>query len=141
MTRGIFVFSGLFGLTGSLLLTAVCVAVMVLGYIPVLLQDPLFVWGLFLFLLVLSVLEIPVMIFALRRMAVSTTPKANYVVMLTNMAYTFFAGVYATPFILLAGATWQELLAGIGLALLSVVRFFTSLVLVPYEKSIQPDNN
>ena len=141
MTRGHLVFSGLFGLTGSLLLTTVSVAVMVLGYIPVLLQQPLFIWGLFLFLLVLSLLEIPVMILALRRMAVSTTPKANYVTMLTNMAYTFFAAVYAMPFILLAGATWQELLAGIGLALLSVVRFVTSLVFVPYENRIQSNNN
>ena len=134
MTRGLLVFSGLFGLTGSLLLTTVSVAVMVLGYIPVLLQQPLFIWGLFLFLLALSLLEIPVMIMALRRMVTSTAPRANYVTMLTNMAYTFFAGVYAMPFILLAGATWQELLAGIGLALLSVVRFFTSMVFVPYEK-------
>ena len=98
-------------------------------------------WGLFLFLLVLSLLEIPVMILALRRMAVSSTPKANYVTMLTNMAYTFFAAVYAMRFILLAGATWQELLAGIGLALLSVVRFVTSLVFVPYENRIQSNNN
>ena len=134
MTRGNLIFSGLLGLFGSLLLTAVSVVVMVQGYIPVLLQNTLLVWGLFLFLLVLSVLEIPVMIFALRRMAVSTTPRANYVVMLTNMAYTFFAGVYAAPFILLTGATWQELLAGIGLGLLTVGRFLTSLVFVPYEK-------
>jgi hypothetical protein len=141
MTRGPLVYSGLLGLIGSLLLTAVSVAVMVLGYIPVLLQQPLFIWGLFLFLLLLSVLEIPVMILALRRMATSTGPKTNYITMLTNMAYTFFAGVYATPFILLTGATWQELLAGIGLALLSIVRFITSLVFVPYEKRIQSDKH
>lgn len=141
MTRGLLVYSGLLGLTGSLLLTAVAVAVMVLGDIPVLLQQPLFIWGLFLFLLLLSVLEIPVMIVALRRMASSSAPKTNYITMLTNMAYTFFAGVYAAPFILLTGATWQELLAGIGLALLSVVRFITSLVYVPYEKQIRSDNH
>jgi hypothetical protein len=141
MTRGHLIFSGLFGLTGSLLLTTFSVAVMVLGYIPALLQQPLFIWGLFLFLLILSLLEIPVMILALRRMATSTAPRASYVTMLTNMAYTFFAGVYAMPFILLAGATWQELLAGIGLACLSIVRFITSLVFVPYEKRIQSNSN
>ncbi len=128
MSRSGLIFSGLLGLAGAILLTAACVAVMVAGLIPALLNRPLLVWGLFLFLLTLSVLEIPLMVFTMRRMATSGNPRAETVVLLTNMAYTFFAAVYAAPFILLTGATQLELGAGIALASLSLVRFISSLV-------------
>lgn len=128
MARGSILSSGLPGLAGAILLTAACVAVMASGLIPALLSGPLLVWGLFLFLFTLSVLEIPLMIFSMRRMVASPNPRAGVLVWLTNMAYTFFAAVYAAPFILLAGASQLELGAGIGLAALSLVRLISSLV-------------
>ena len=134
MTRSGIIFSGVLGLIGAILLTGACVALMTSGLIPVLLTGPLFVWGLFLFLLTLSVLEIPLMIFTMGRMATSANPRATYVVLLTNTAYTFFAAVYAAPFILLAGGSQLELWAGIGLASLSIVRFSSAMVFLPYEK-------
>ncbi|GAB4458592.1 MAG: hypothetical protein Kow0031_38920 [Anaerolineae bacterium] len=136
MSRSSLILSGLPGLAGAILLTAACVAVMTASLIPVLLTGPLLVWGLFLFLLTLSVLEIPLMIFTMRRMAASANPRAATVVLLTNMAYTFFAAVYAAPFILLAGSTQTELGAGIALAALSFVRFISSLVFLRNEQQL-----
>jgi hypothetical protein len=132
MTRGGIIFSGLLGLTGAFLLTTISVVVMAQKIVPVLLQPPLLVWGLFLFLLTLSLLEIPLMVFTMRRIASSPNPRSQAIVLLTNIAYTFFGSVYAAPFILLAGATWVEIYAGIGLAALSIVRFITSVVFLPY---------
>lgn len=128
MARGAILASGLLGLTGAILLTAASVAVITAGLVPALLTDPLLVWGLFLFLLTLSGLEIPLMIFTMQRMAASPNPRAGTLVWLTNTAYTFFAAVYAAPFILLTGASPLELGAGIGLAALSLVRLISSLV-------------
>jgi hypothetical protein len=134
MVRGSILSSGLLGLAGAILLTAGCVAGATSGLIPVLLSDPLLVWGLYLFLLTISVLEIPLMIFTMQRMAASPNPRAGTLVWLTNVAYTFFAAVYAAPFILLAGASQLELGAGIGLAALSLGRFISSLVFLRNDK-------
>jgi hypothetical protein len=133
MNRRSVMATGLLGLLGSLVMTAGAIYVMAAGMIPALVSRPFFVWALFVFLLTFSLLEIPVMTFALRRMAISINPNARYVLLFTNAAYTMFGGVYALPFILLAGGSWRELLAGAGLASLSFVRFATSVVMIPND--------
>ena len=125
--------SGLLGLTGALLLTATAVAIMLQGWLPALLQPPLWVGGLFAFLLFFSLLEIPMMIFAMRKMADSPTPKAKHMVWLTNTAFTFFAAVYALPFILLAGDSPLTLGAGVALAALTIIRFISAMVYIPHD--------
>ncbi len=134
MSRFSLISTGLPGLIGSMLLTFTCIFVMAQGLIPAIISRPLIVWGLFLFLLTFSVLEIPIMIFSMQKMIESVNPKAKYVVLLTNTAYTFFASVYAAPFILLTGQSSLEIAAGGALASLSIVRFITSLVFLPHDK-------
>ncbi len=134
MRRNRLLISGLIGLTGALLLTAAAVTIMLQGWMPVLLTRPLFVWGLFLFLLVFAVLEIPLMIFGMQKMADSPTPSAKYLVLLTNTAFTFFAAVYALPFILLTGGSWLTLGAGIALAALTLIRFISAMVYIPHDQ-------
>ncbi len=134
MTRSSLVWTGLLGLSGGIILTLLAVGVMIQGWIPVLLSRPLFVWALFLFLLTLSVLEIPLMIFSMRRMIDSPNPRAKYVVLITNVAYVSFAAVYAAPFILLTGSSQLEIAAGLILGSLCIVRFISSVVFIPNEK-------
>jgi hypothetical protein len=112
------------GLVGAVLLTAISLFVTTVGYLPPLLVNPIFVGGAFIFFLVLSLAEIPVMIFGLRYMALSPNPKAHYAIGLTNFGYPFFAGVYAAVFILLTAYFWLGLLLGS----LSVVRFITTII-------------
>ncbi len=130
MKRNSVVICGLIGLTGAILLTAGCLAVMSQGWLPALLTGFTLVWGLFLFLAVFSVAEIPLMLLALRRIAASPNYRAKYVALLTVTGYTFFAAVYAAPFILLTG----YLGAGAALAGLSLARFISIHAFLPTEK-------
>ncbi|MBN1219283.1 MAG: hypothetical protein JXM69_10175 [Anaerolineae bacterium] len=127
MSRPNIVLTGLVGLVGSVLFTAFCILVIVQGWIPIILTSPLVGWGVFLFLAIFSVAEIPVMIFGMRRIAASANPRAKYVALLTNVGFTFFASVYAAPFILLTGNVW----AGAALAALSLARFIAAVVFLP----------
>jgi len=130
MKRSSAILTGSIGLLGAIILTAFCLTVMSQGWLAALLTGPLIVWGMFLFLAAFSVTEIPLMIFAMRRMVVSANPRAKYLALLTVMAYTFFAAVYAAPFILLTGYGW----AGAALAGLSLARFISAIVFLPTEK-------
>jgi hypothetical protein len=130
MRRNSVVLTSLIGLIGAVILTALCLYTVTRGLIPTFLTNPTYVWGLFLFLAVFSVAEIPLMIFAIRRIAASTNPKAKFVALLTNIGYTFFAAVYATPFILLTGYLWS----GAAMAGLSVARFISAVIFLPNEE-------
>jgi hypothetical protein len=130
MKRNSVVITGLIGLAGAVILTALCLYTMTRGWISALLTNPTHVWGLFLFLAVFSVAEIPIMIFGMRRIATSANPRAKYVALLTNTGYTFFAAVYATPFILLTGYLWS----GVAMASLSLARFISAVIFLPTEK-------
>jgi len=90
-------------------------------------------WLLLGFLLIFSLAEIPLMIFGMRYMGSSASGKR--LIALVNAAFTFFAAVYAVPFLLLTGRI------GIGLALaaLSLVRFAGALWFVPVDPSIVPN--
>jgi hypothetical protein len=82
-------------------------------------------WALLAFLLFFSLAEIPMMIFAMRHMMGSLSSRR--LVNVTNAAFTFFAAVYAAPYLLLTG----RVVIGIGLAGLSLVRFAGALWFVP----------
>lgn len=127
MSRNSLILTGIIGLTGAVIVTALCFVVMVWELIPVLLTRSIYVWAIFLFLLIFSVSEIPVMIIGIRRIAASANPRAKYVALLLNCGYVFFGAVYAVPFILLTG----RLGLGTALALLSVVRFITVIIYLP----------
>ncbi len=134
MKRNSLVIAGLTGVFGALLITGAAIYAVAGGYLTPPISAPVWSWGLFLFLFTFSALEIPVMIFGLRQMAKSPNPQARYVTLFTVAAFTFFAGVYAIPFILLAGSSRLTLLAGAGLAALGGVRFIAAVVLLPNEE-------
>lgn len=130
MSRNSIFLTGLVGLVGAVILTALCFFIVTVEWIPILVVEPIYVWGLFLFLATFSVAEIPVMIISIRRIAASVNPKAKYVALFTSAGYSFFAAVYATPFILLTGRLWP----GVALAALSLARFISAVVFLPNEK-------
>lgn len=90
--------------------------------IPTLLSLSLLVAVTFLFLLALSLVEIPMMLFGLRQMARSSaTPRR--LLAGTFAFYVMFASVYASIFVLLTGQIgW-----GIALAALCLVRFASGM--------------
>lgn len=124
MSRNSLILTGLVGLIGAVVVTALCFAAMTWGLIPILVTGSIYMWAIFLFLLAFSITEIPVMIIGIRRIAASANPKAKYVAWLLNCGYVFFGAVYAVPFILLTG----RLGLGALLAGLSLVRFISTLI-------------
>ena len=73
-----------------------------------------------------SLAEIPMMVFAMRRLILERPGNYRFVMSL-NALYVFFAAIYGMPVFLLAGSiTWGLILCSLGL-----VRFVTSLVFVP----------
>lgn len=130
MSRNNIIISGLIGLVGAVFLTAFCLLVVIQDWLPPLMTNTFFLVALFLFLAFFSAAEIPVMIFGMRRILAGDNPKAHYIVLFTNAAYTFFAAVYAVPFILLSGGV----LPGLALASLALARFVSSIVFLPHRK-------
>ena len=127
MSRTSIVLSGLVGLIGAVMLTALCLLIMAQGWLPRLVTRPIFVWAIFLFLAFFSIVEIPLMIYGIRHVATGANPKARYLALLTNTGYVLFAAVYAAPFILLTGELWF----GAALAMLGVVRLIAAIIFLP----------
>jgi hypothetical protein len=130
MTRISIALTGLVGLIGAVIVTVFCMYVTIQEWYPIIITNSLIVLVLFLFLALFSAVEIPVMIYGLRSIAASSNPRANTIVLITTGGYTFFAAVYAAPFILLTGNLW----AGAALAGLSLVRFISAVTFLPPKK-------
>lgn len=82
-------------------------------------------WLLVVILGAFSLAEIPMMVFAMRRLSAERTSNLHMVAGL-NALYVFFAAVYGAPVSLLTGSVgW-----GLALSALSVVRLVTSLLFV-----------
>ena len=115
------VLSGLCGLivAGFVFLAASGVA----GYMPWSIQDALIEALVFALLLLVTVVEMPMMIIAMRQMVHNaSTPRA--VVLGTNVGYVAFASVYAAVFLLITGESRWALL----LAALSFLRFASGVL-------------
>jgi hypothetical protein len=117
----------LIGLVGAVILTALCLFIVTQAWAPTLIVQPSYRWALFAFLAFFSIVEIPVMVVGIRRIAASVNPKAKYVALLTSAGYVFFGAVYAVPFILLTGRVGL----GTALAALSLIRFITAIFFLP----------
>jgi hypothetical protein len=118
--------SGLFGLALAALLTIGVVGVVRVGLPPLIVSETgRFV--LLLFVLFFSLVEIPLMIFALRKLVTAST--GPWVLAATHAAFVFFAAFYAAPYTLLTGQV------GVGLALssLSILRLTASIVFVSMQ--------
>lgn len=119
------ILAGIGGLLASLLLAAGTSWIVISGtlspplpYHPVTLLLVVILGG-------LSLAEIPVMVFTMRRLSSERQDNHRIVVGL-NSLYVFFAAVYGVPVSLLTGNIgW-----GLALCALSVVRFATSLAFV-----------
>ena len=103
--------------TASSLLSACCVPVLLRGWtVP----------PVFLFCLALSVVEIPMMVYALRKLGEGRRGTPRYALAVTNAFYVFFAAVYAGIYVLLTG----QVVSGGVLSAFGIVRFFSSLFFV-----------
>ncbi len=112
--------AGLVGLIGGGLV--LLVANRFKANLPLLIQGRLPIGILFFVLLVLALSEMPVMLWALQKMAQDpSTPRLA--VLGTHVADSSFAAVYAAAFVLLTG---EEVLAFV-LAALSVLRFVSGI--------------
>lgn len=119
------ILAGMGGWLASLLLAAISTWVVISGIVHPLLPHRPVILLLVLILGGFSITEIPVMTFAMRRLASERTDNHRAIAGL-NALYVFFAAVYGVPVTLLTGDV------GWGLALcgLSVVRLATSLAFV-----------
>ncbi len=86
-------------------------------------------WGLFLLFGGISLVEIPVMIFGLRKLAAGAERAARWGTLGGVGVFVFFAAVYALPNLLLAAPAlrWMGIALGAG----AVVRFGAAVVFVP----------
>jgi hypothetical protein len=127
--------SGLAGLAACWLLAVLCTGLVVGGTFPTLLPYLPVTLALVIILGIFSLAEIPMMIYALRQLAIER--KSNHrPVQILNIVFVFFAGVYAAPVTLLTGSIgW-----GLALFTLSLVRFASSLIFVRLPDQI-PDND
>ena len=89
-------------------------------YLPAIISGLIGTIFVFTLLLLLALIEMPMMVFAMRRMATSAgSPRG--LITLTNMGYVAFASVYAIIFVLLTGDNYFSL--GNVLAALCIARF------------------
>jgi hypothetical protein len=129
--RRLLLASGLAGLLLAGLLVAVCVWLVAGGILHPLLPQPLIAAFLAVVFGGLSLAEIPMMVFAIRHLAVERQA-ADGLVLGLNALFVSFAAVYAAPVLLLSGSLgW-----GLALAALSPLRLAASLLFVRIPRSL-----
>ena len=117
--------SGALGLVGCALVCALAIWLVSSGRLEPWFPQRWVVWVLVFLLGGFSLAEIPLMVFAMRRLAVERTENQGAVTGL-NALYVFFAGVYGAPVFLLTGHIgW-----GLALSSLSLVRLIASWLFV-----------
>ncbi|MDM8527062.1 hypothetical protein QUF58_02515 [Anaerolineales bacterium HSG24] len=127
-SRKNFLITSLIGLGGAILLTAQSILVVRLGWIPTVFSHYILVYIFCGSFFILSVAEIPLMLYAMHQITKSDNPSAGKALLGTNIGYIVFGAIYGAMFILLTG--YEEL--GIALSMLSMVRFATSLIFLRY---------
>ena len=119
---------GLTGLGAGAALTACAVWLTVSGRVPRLVSPGWESWALLGFVLLFSLAEMPMIVFALRRLADGApTRAASRIMIVASAAFVSFAAFYAAPFILLTGQS----AAGVALAGLCLARLACVLIFVP----------
>ena len=116
--------TSLLGLIGAILLTALSIIVVRLEWLPIIFSYHILAYIFCASFFILSIAEIPLMLYAMYQIAKSDNPSAGKALLGTNVIYVAFGAIYGAMFILLSGSA--EL--GIALAMLSLVRFATSLI-------------
>lgn len=118
--------AGLAGLAAGAALTSLAVGATTSNAVPRIVPPGPATWALLGFALLFSLAELPLMVFALRRMA-GHVPRRLLV--LTTAGFVFFAAFYAAPFTVLTG----QVVIGVALAGLCLVRLVCVLVFVPEQ--------
>lgn len=105
-------------------LTSLCTLVVIRGWLPLLFSSSLITWSLFGFLASISLAEIPLMIYGMRKMLgdPSSAGRVRPLVAATHSVFVFFAAVYAAPQFLLTGS----LALGLLLSTLGLLRWGTA---------------
>ncbi|MDM8518594.1 hypothetical protein QUF64_01000 [Anaerolineales bacterium HSG6] len=124
ISRKNLIFTSLIGLVGALLLTLLSIVVVRLEWVPIIFSYYILAYIFFGSFLILSLAEVPLMLYAMHQIANSKNPSARKALLMTNTGYVAFGAIYGAMFIVLTG--YEEL--GALLALLSVARFVTSLI-------------
>lgn len=132
------VISGGMGLLAGVLVTAASAAVR-LFWLSALFPQPVVAWVMFVMFGAISLIEIPVMVYSLRKLSGSRKTGATRLALFANGAFVFFAAVYALPNLLLTGTgqIWMGLLLG-GF---SALRFGAGVVFLPGRQSELPTSN
>lgn len=112
------------------LLASACLVAVSLWLVTSRIVNPPFPYGLVELLLAIvlggfSIAEIPIMVFAMRRLMAGSTGNEGIATLLNGL-YVFFAAVYAVPVGLLTG----NVVFTLALSALSIVRFASSLAFV-----------
>jgi hypothetical protein len=118
--------AGLAGLAGGAALTILAVWAATSNVLPRIVPPGAASWALLGLALLFSLAELPLMVFALRRMAGHVPQR---LLVLTMAVFVFFAAFYAAPFTLLTGLV----LPGVALAGLCLVRLACVLIFVPEQ--------
>jgi hypothetical protein len=125
--------SGLLGLLISGLLVITAVWIVERGILLPLLPYPIAILLFAVILAGFSLAEIPVMVFAMRRLAIERGGNQGALFSL-NALYVSFASVYGVPIVLLTGSTgW-----GLAISALALVRFVSSLLFVREQSNHEP---
>ncbi len=127
--------SGMVGLIVGGLLTVVAAGWAIQAPGAPLIQGRVATLSLMAFVLVFSLAEIPLMVVALRKIAAS--PGDQWVLMLANGAFVFFAAFYAAPFTVLT----RQVAAGVGLAGICLLRLLCSFLFVMGSNHFQPSGD
>lgn len=125
--------SGLMGLLVSGLLAAIAVWLVTGDVLTPLLPYPIATLLFAIILAGFSLAEIPIMVLAMRRLAIERGGNQRAVLTL-NALYVSFASVYGVPIILLTGSTgW-----GLAISALAFVRFVSSLLFAREHTNREP---
>ena len=127
------ILSGGVGLVGCLVLTALLMVTRdwVYPLVPPVLTLPLMMWGVFLFLMALALVEIPLMVFTLRKIAEGKSTQAERLVMGGNVVFVFFPVVYAAPNLLMS--TPEQLWMGLAISATVFLRYLASVFYLTQE--------
>ena len=125
------IISGGLGLLTSLLITAITFLIRYRWWPIALFNNPLIAWLMFLMFGGISLIEIPVMIYGLRKILNSNKPSTVNIALLTNGVFVSFTVIYALPNLLLTNINliWM----GLVLTAFSFIRFGTSIIFLPTQ--------
>ena len=89
-------------------------------------------WGIFLFLMALAVLEIPLMVYGLRKILESQSTNIILITLILNGFFVFFPVVYAMPNLLMSRP--NQLWMGLAISATAIPRLIASILYLPHRE-------